>query len=502
MMATAPDGTVTLYLRKSTKDAGRSADRQRAELREAAEREGFSIAPREYIDPDFSASRYARRARPDYDALLASIQAGDVQVLGLYEASRGARDLTVWSQLLDLCRAKRVPVWVSTHDKVYDLSRRRDWRALADEGVNAADEAEMISERTQSGKRSAARQGTPAGRLVYGFSRTYDAGGRLIAQIAHPEQAPIVREIVARVAAGEDSLAEIARDLNRRGVPPPYVARRAERGPTATSSTLITSGRWLPSVVRQIALNPSYVALRVHRGEIVGPAAWEPLLDQDLWRTAVAVLTTPGRAVNTSTALSHWLSGAVLCGACRHGQLWAGSRSGGCGSVYRCRHCHRVTVTARGLETTVEAAILARLAKPDALEAFRPATGHAELAKAGDAVRVLRDRLKAHYAEAAAGRLSATGLSAVEGHLLPEIERAEHHARQLRVPPELGNLAGLDIPSRWGVLPASRRRAIVRAVAELVCAPTSRRGRLFDPGRLGQSRWVGDTRTWADLAGP
>src|SRR5262245_17757248 len=105
---------VDLYLRKSTKDEGRSVARQEAELTDAAGRHDLTVG-RIFVDPDFSASRYRRRERPDYAALLEHVRHGGCEVLGIFEASRGSRDLTEWSAFLDLCRKHKVRIWVSSH---------------------------------------------------------------------------------------------------------------------------------------------------------------------------------------------------------------------------------------------------------------------------------------------------------------------------------------------------------------------------------------------------
>jgi len=57
------------------------------------------------------------------------------------------------------------------------------------------------------------------------------------------------------------------------------------------------------------------------------------------------------------------------------------------------------------------------------------------------------------------------------------------------------------VHARWADLPPGTRRAIARLLADLVCSPAASRGAQFDPGRLGGSRWAGDTRTWAEIGG-
>src|ERR1700730_8617072 len=96
---------VDLYLRKSTVDHGRSVAGQNEELTAGAVDQGLAIG-RVFADPDLSASRFPRKGRPDYEELVGHIDEGSCRVLGLWEASRGSRDLGEWVALLDLCRAR------------------------------------------------------------------------------------------------------------------------------------------------------------------------------------------------------------------------------------------------------------------------------------------------------------------------------------------------------------------------------------------------------------
>lgn len=472
---------VDLYLRKSNKDEGRSVSRQLAELTDAAADEGLRVG-RVFVDPDFSASRYRRRERPDYAALLDHIRAGDCRVLGILEASRGSRDLTEWSTLLDLCRKLDVRIWIRTHDRVYDLSRRRDWRALADEGLDAADESEKISERTRSGKRKAAREGRPPGRLAYGFTRTYDSTGRFVAQLPHPDQAPVVAEMVRRVASGE-ALFSIAADLNARGI------------------TMSGGSPWAGRLVRQTVLRPAYAGRRVHRGEDVGTAAWAPIVDVDQWRRAVAVLTRPERRSTTrGTALTHWLTGAVACGRCHRGRLVAKTQgASGRPMRYACGSCGKLFVAGRPLEEFVEAVVLRRLARPDALAVFQARADDTAVKRAADTIAALRKRLDEHYDEAAKGKLSARGLTVVEGRILAEIGEVEAKAQRLALPPLLADTDPADVIARWSQFSPAMKRAYVTTLAELVVAPAARRGPGFDSSRLAPSRWVGVSVTWGEM---
>lgn len=472
---------VDLYLRKSTKDRLRSVERQLSDLTDAAGREGLQIR-RVFVDPDFSASRYRRKERPDFAALVEHIRSGECRILGIAEVSRGSRDNTEWSAFLDLCRNLKVRIWVSTHERIYDMSRRRDWRALADEGLDAADESEKISERVQSGKRKAAMGGRPHGKLQYGFTRIYDESGRFVEQAAHPERAPVVREIVSRIADRAE-LKDIARDLNARGI--------------TTAAGNPWTGQYIGSMVR----SSSYIGRRIHKGQDIGPAGWAPIVDVAAWHKAMAVLSEPSRRTPPrGTRLSHWLTNAARCGRCKTVYLKAwvsGAKQQK--MVYRCGGCV-MTIAGRSLEEYVEAVLLARLSQPDAATAFVPRTDDAATA---DAERQL-DELKGELAEwrglAKARKISPASFADFEADLLPRIDRAQEKWRRLAVPPEIAALDLVDVPVRWPMFDPEEKRRHVRTLVDLVVHPAARRGPWFDPGRMAQSRWNGSDRTWGELS--
>ena len=89
------------YLRKSNKDDGRSVASQEKDYRDDCEREGLTPG-RIFADPDKSASRYARKPRPDYAELVEHIRSGGCELLSLWEASRGSRKLGEWVDLIDI----------------------------------------------------------------------------------------------------------------------------------------------------------------------------------------------------------------------------------------------------------------------------------------------------------------------------------------------------------------------------------------------------------------
>lgn len=471
-----------LYTRKSSKDDGRSVEAQEDDWRDDCGDQALEPG-RVFTDPDRSASRHARRGRPDFDALIEHIKAGHCEVLSLWEASRGSRKVGEWADFLDLCRSKKVLIRVISHGRTYDMSVRRDWRTLIDEGVDAADESEKISERTRRGKRKAAMRGRPVGRLAYGFKRVYDDRGHFVEQIEHPDQAPVVREIVRRLADREPA-GQVARDLNSRRIPAPL------------------GGPWSDRQVRQIAIKPSYAGRRVHQGEQIGEGCWEPIVDPQVWERAFTLLTEPGRKYNNDSRLSHWLTGAVTCGLCRNKTLRAQNRSATGTLAYQCRGCLRVSASGRGLESTIETLILWRARQRDVLTSALPKQDTVALAAAEVQEKALRRRLDEARAEWKAGHISAASFGEMERDITPDIEQAVAKVKKLSIPPRLAELASLDIVNDWVDMGVRLRREIVVTLADVIIAPgTVTSGPRFDRLRLVESRWHGEERTWGQMWG-
>jgi DNA invertase Pin-like site-specific DNA recombinase len=105
------------YLRVSLDKSGRerSITEQHAENEAEAAERGWSLGE-PYADVG-SASRYASKARGDYAALIADLQAGrfGADVLILWESSRGSRRASEWLLLIELCAERRVKIHVTSH---------------------------------------------------------------------------------------------------------------------------------------------------------------------------------------------------------------------------------------------------------------------------------------------------------------------------------------------------------------------------------------------------
>jgi hypothetical protein len=52
------------------------------------------------------------------------------------------------AQFLNACRATQTGIYITTHGRLYDMANGRDWRSLAEDGVDSACESEKTFVRT------------------------------------------------------------------------------------------------------------------------------------------------------------------------------------------------------------------------------------------------------------------------------------------------------------------------------------------------------------------
>lgn len=253
---TLPAGTlrILIYARvsKGRGKVGESISRQIESLTSWAGREGWLIV--NIITETGSASLHARTLRTEWPLVLDAIRAGQVDVLLTWEGSRANRDLEGFVELRRAIIDARVR-W-GYAGRIYDPRLSSDRRAMGYQAVGDEGAADETAERLRSQVARQAERGWVHGPYLYGYQRVRDTlTGKLVEVIPHPEQAPIVREIFARYAAGESAWG-IAADLNRRGVP---------------SRTSRTSG-WSAVAVKDVAIGrPAYAGFR----------SWSPTYEVD-----------------------------------------------------------------------------------------------------------------------------------------------------------------------------------------------------------------------------
>lgn len=442
---------------------GRSVAEQEAECLAICEREGWTVA-KVFCDNDRSASRYAKRGRPAYNQLREFVASGACDVLITWECSRAQRDLEDYVSLRELCRKAGV-LW-SYSGRTYDLSRTDDRFTTGLDALLAERESDVTRDRILRTVRSNAVKGRPHGKLPFGYVREYDPNtGALLRQVIHEEQAELIRETARRVLAGE-SCNSIAEDYNRRGAMPP-------RG-----------GEWASTQIKRLVINPRNVALRVHRGKVVGPADWEPILDEPTYRQCLARLNDPSRKTTNEHAVKYLLSGIATCGVCGRIVKVQPQRN-----FYMSYMCKRFCVTRKmeWVDDLIVSLVIARLSQPDAAVLF--AQPEEDATTTLDAIREQRLRLDGFYDAAAKGELTAAGLGRIEATLLAEIEALESRIRRYDIPSVVHELAR-NPAERWATLTLEQKREVLRTLVEIRILPGHSGSKRFDPETV-QVLWRG-----------
>ena len=454
---------------------------------------------RVFVDPDFSASKYATRSRPDFEALMEYIRGRNCEMVALWEVTRGSRQMREWVDFVDLCgnMGVLVRVFAEGDQQTYDSRRPRDREALLKAGIEAESEVEKIRSRTQAGTADAASEGRPAGPMPDGYKRIYGAltgdsmspsgqKRREIVQVVDEERAWIYR------AAAEGIL---------NGVPANTVARilNAWEVPTATGRV----GTWQGGALMNFLLKPSMEGHRVLGGTITKRHAWPAILDA-VTAARLRQLRNGPRAArgHADTRLRHQLSGALLCGRCvkpMQGHL-RGERH-----RYECEPqrggCNRLSGPMAEIDAVVSRMVVGRLRDRDAMAIFDQRVDDAKVVDAEEALALLTSRRDELYSSAAKpGGPSMALVAAAERELLPQIETAQNRLRTLRTPPALRGYDPVELADRWETVPVGERRRVVLAMAELVLSPVGRGGS-WSLRRLALSRWRGADLTWGEVWG-
>lgn len=441
--------------------AGLVVERQERDCRDLARSLGWDVA-RVFTDNDISA--YSGRRRPGYEAMLAAIDAGEVDGVLAWHPDRLHRAPRELEGYIDACERRAVPTR-TVRAGLLDLTTAAGRMVARQTGAVARYESEQIRDRTRAGKTDAAARGRWAGgQRPYGYEIVpmHERTDPDVALRPVPAEAEVVREVARRALAGE-SLRSIARDLNTRGLSRP-------RG-----------GAWTGGDLRGVLLRPLTAGLREHRGEL-HRGNWEPLLGEDMWRGVCALLRNPARRTNPAgNARTYLGSGLYRCGVCG-GPLTGNATASGSGRrAYRCRtadHEGRVHVVrdAATLDALVERVAVERLAQPDAVVALLPRpVDTAPLHEEAAGLRARLDELAALWAAGTVTTSQMTTASAALRERLAEVEAEVGRAAQGTA---LDGLVGApEVPAVWAALPLDRRRAVI----DLLMVVTVHRGRRGRP---------------------
>lgn len=454
------------YRRLSDRKGGRSLDDQGRDNRDAADEREWTLGD-PYVDDGRSASRYARRRRDDFDRLVADLQSGPTgrrsafgaDVLMLWESSRGSRQVGEWVSFIELCEAKRVLIWVTTHERLYDPANGRDRKALIDDAVDSEYESYKTHRRLVRTAPGDAARGRPYGKAPWGLRPVYDPkNGKLLTWEADPTPA-------GTTAAGRDQAVRELFEILEAGHSTGHAARVfLKRG--YLNSIRQPFGR---EHLRRMARCHAYAGLRYYKGTVY-QGVWDGLVTETQFWTVNRLLTAPGRTSPSRGKLLHVLTAALTCGRCIK---LMGTRFEKGHFLYRCATCglriNKAGVDELLLGTRREdpGLLLDFLARPDIYEVLSvpdaddPAVRQvqADLARA----RAERDEMEtATGGTLAEVRLLANSLAQKQA----EVSQLEVRERELMLPAVVLSVIkpGRDVWDTWAETPIRTQRIIARMI--------------------------------------
>ena len=408
------------------------------------------------VDDDVSA--YSGKRRTGYTELVDLITERQVDVVLAWAADRLHRAPAELERFIDLVNDAGVDVRTVQGGDV-DLETASGRMMARMMGTVARYESEHRGARTQAAHEQIAQQGRwKGGKRPYGYTTTTERGMLVIVD----DEADVIREAVARVLAGE-RVGSVASDLNRRGI------------------TGATGAPWTSTSLRGVISNGTIAGRRIYKGDDIGPAVWEPIVDP---ATATQLAATLGRGVKRGAAPRvALLSGSRLtCEAC--GGPMSSCRRSNNSRGYRCT-TDFTNVAAEPLEALITESLLLRL---DA--APIPRTHRTGKDKAGPSIEQLEADLAALADDHGAGRISRAEWMAARA---PMTQRLDDARSALTDVVSRAALTGLTdrgaVRAAWPSLSLARRQAILDVLIESVTVKrTGPTGRGLNPERI-DIRW-------------
>lgn len=490
------DVNAVIYLRQSQDRAGEELGitRQREDALTLAKARGLRVV-REHIDNDLSAS--GRRHRPGFEALLSDVGSGNASVVIAWDLTRLTRNARDTLRLLEAGQKSGTTLALCRGSDM-DLSTPSGRLMAGVLAQVAQHEIDQKSDRQRRAALQAAEQGRRiGGRRPFG----YELDGMTIRET----EASAIRDAYTAVLEGVP-LSQVARDWNALGLYTPQAARDGSRSP------------WEGQTVRQTLLNPRYAGLRSHVTDrireqhpdprkariagIIGQAAWDGLVSEDVWRAVVEMVTDPARSTpgRTPQAL---LTGVALCGrpgdkvltdrdgqevarVCGHTVHRGGASpaSGGRYPTYRCSGpVEHLVRKAEPVDEWIGMVVVERLSRPDARKLLERNTGP-DVKVLRREVKALRERLDGLAALLADDVLTEAGVRRESARLKAKIAEtelalADHGRADILGPLVLAE----DTQAAWDALKGdtARQRLIVDTLMTVALYSTGRGTRVFRP---------------------
>lgn len=380
--------------------------RQLEDCRQIVQQRGWTLG---HVLSDNDTSATGNAKRPGFDAALALIESGSVQVLVAWNLDRLTRNRRDTLRLMELGQQRGIVIALARGSDL-DLSTPGGRLMAGILAEIARNEIEVKSDRQVRANRQRAVAGYP--HFVsrpYGYTRQ----GEIVV-----DEAQVLHHVAEHFLSGW-STTEIASWLN------------------ATQIASATGSGWSQRVVKDHLLSKRNAGVRVYKG-VAYPGRWTPIYSPELHERLVSEWTRRHGSGPRARAdnRKYLLTGLLYCGSC--GSTMAGGANhdhGGLPSRYKYRcvpgnrkeGCGNLMRVAETLDHLITESVLLRLDSPEARAALLQSETRAQeiapLRARAETLRIKLDSLIADYAEDVLSRAEFIAARARVNGSLAEVER-------------------------------------------------------------------------------
>lgn len=287
----------------------------------------------------------AKRGRPLFDQMVASLKRGDADGVVFHKIDRSARNFADWARIGDLAEAG-IEICFATETLDFNS---RGGRLTADiQAVIAADYIRNLREESIKGQIGRLKMGL----FPYAAPIGYLDTGKGKAKAMDPERAPLVRELFSLYATGDYSYDRLHCVM-------------AEKGLTTKSGRPLTR-----TGIEHTLNNPFYYGLiKIRRTGKTYPGAHTPIISHALFKAAESV-RVGRRQRKTLTRHGYLFRGLFMCEICS--KTMVGERQRG-HVYYRChtRACPTKTVREEAISAALDQHLKSIEFSPQEVDALR-----------------------------------------------------------------------------------------------------------------------------------
>jgi len=332
----------------------------------------------------------------------------------------------------------------------------------------AANESANKSRRVLRKMDQLAEQGMPhGGHRIFGYDQDKIT--------VREDEAAVIATLVSRFLAGE-SLRSLAAWLDRQEV------------------KTVSGFPWRTTTLRHMLRSGRIAGLREHRGQVVGPAVWAPIITKGERSRVIARMDA--KAVSgRRTPRRYLLSGLLRCGRCGN-RLYSSARVNTrryvCSSGPDHGGCGRMTVVADPVEQLIADAVLIRLSSPDLAHALAGrASADEQSAALAEQIAADRDQLEELATMYGTKDITAKEWMSARSPIEQRLRDSERRLSRATSTSALDGLIGLGgaLGAQWADLNLDRQHAVITTLLDhAVITPGTPGARSLDPARV-QPHW-------------